>query len=53
MLTRRPDIQEVTFRYPWTNAEIGAASPYPKVTIPLHFGMTSSTLHQAFTNASP
>ncbi|NIE81806.1 TolC family protein, partial [Asaia sp. As-1742] len=35
-------------------AEIGVAvaSLYPKVAIPLDFGVTTSTLHQAFTTAS-
>ncbi|ACI50739.1 RND efflux system, outer membrane lipoprotein, NodT family [Gluconacetobacter diazotrophicus PA1 5] len=54
VLTRRPDIQSATFRYARDNAEIGVAvaSLYPKVAIPLDFGVTTSTLHQAFTTAS-
>ncbi|MBB2157629.1 efflux transporter outer membrane subunit [Gluconacetobacter diazotrophicus] len=54
VLTRRPDIQAATFRYARDNAEIGVAvaSLYPKVAIPLDFGVTTSTLHQAFTTAS-
>lgn len=54
VLTRRPDIQSATFRCARDNAEIGVAvaSLYPKVAIPLDFGVTTSTLHQAFTTAS-
>ncbi|MBU2653083.1 efflux transporter outer membrane subunit [Acidomonas methanolica] len=54
VLTRRPDIQAATFRYARDSAEIGVAvaSLYPKVAIPLDFGVTTSTLHQAFTTAS-
>jgi outer membrane protein, multidrug efflux system len=54
VIARRPDIRRAEHEYAEANANVGVAvaSLYPHFAIPLGFGFTTSSLHQAFQVAS-
>jgi NodT family efflux transporter outer membrane factor (OMF) lipoprotein len=54
VIARRPDIRRAEHEYAGATANVGVAvaSLYPHFAIPLGFGFTTSSLHQAFRVAS-
>lgn len=54
VIAQRPDIRQAERNYAAANARIGVAVAdlYPHFSIPLDFGLTTSSLHQAFKVAS-
>lgn len=54
VIARRPDIRRAEREYALANANVGVAiaNLYPHFIIPLDFGFTTSSLHQAFNVAS-